>query len=180
MVLNFIYVSFFVILAILCLVAISLGVIKLIDYLEENPYGSKDMIQNVVYASVALHILFLLSGMSYFQLLFSLSIQYCFNTMFDVYPLIKPEDIRFIYGAIGSLVNYFLMIRFISVQKLSLLTIIPYFIIIWATPICFFFSMSASEDNLFLNKPGIKNKTYAGMAIDWVLKFGKKQEKARY
>lgn len=174
MLLNFLKVTAILVLVIGFLICLGVCIIKLIDYLEENPYGSKDLIQKIVYTSVALHIVFLLSGMPFLQLLFSLSIQYSYNCMFDSYPLVRPEDPKFIYGLVASLVNYFLMIRFISIKGIGFALIIPFFVIIWTTPICFFFSMSATENTVFLKKDGHKNKTYAGLLVDWLFSIGNK------
>lgn len=166
--------SFILIVVIILLIILGVGIIKFIDYLEENPYASKHFIQKIVYSSVAFHIVFLLIGISIPQILFSLSIQYSYNCLFDSYPVIRPEDPRFIYGLIGSLINYFLMIRFISMNSTKLLIVIPCFFIIWLTPVCFFFSMSATEDTLFIKKTGKKNKTYAGMLLDFLFSLGRK------
>ncbi|KAM0681177.1 hypothetical protein GINT2_000371 [Glugoides intestinalis] len=161
--------SFFILIfVILLLILLGVGIIKFIEYLEDNPYGSKELIQKVVYTSVALHVLLFISGMQILQLAFSLSIQYTYNCMFDSYPFIRPEDPKFIYGLIASLVNYFLMIRFVSMNSIRLIFILPYFLIIWATPICFFFSMSATEDALFIKKGGKKTRTYVGLCLDWL------------
>lgn len=179
MILNFFKVTSILVLTVGLLISLGLGIIKLIDYLEENPYGSKALIQKIVYTSVAAHLLFLFMGMPILQILLSLSIQYAYHCLFDIYPIVKPEDPRFIYGLVGSLVNYFLMIRFISMSNGSILAIIPYFAIIWSTPIFFFFSMSATEDALFIKKTGKRNKTYAGMAVEWAYSFGTKLKSSR-
>lgn len=173
---NFMKLSFILILVIGLLIVLGVGTIKFIDYLEENPYGSKHLIQKMVYGSVAFHVVFLLLGVSIPQILFSLSIQYSYNCLFDSYPVIRPEDPRFIYGLVGSLVNYFLMIRFISMNSVRILVMIPCFAIIWLTPVCFFFSMSATEDTLFVKKTGRKNKTYAGMLLDFLFSLGRKDK----
>lgn len=179
MILKFFKITSILILVAGALIGLGLGIIRLIDYLEENPYGSKDLIQKIIYASVIGHLVFLFMGMRLWQIIFSLSIQYTYHCLFDVYPIVKPEDPRFIYGLVGSLVNYFFMIQFISTSNGHIALIIPYFIIIWTTPIFFFFSMSATEDALFVKKTGKRNKTYAGMALDWALSFGKKLKDSR-
>lgn len=180
MIVSFLKVTSILILTLSLVAACGLGVIKLIDYLEENPYGSKAFIQKIVYSSIMAHLIFLFMGMPILQILFSLSIQYAYHCLFDIYPIVKPDDPRFIYGLVGSLVNYFLMIRFISLNDGSLLSIIPYFLIIWTTPIVFFFSMSATEDSLFVKKTGKKNKTYAGMALEWAFNLGNKLREKKY
>lgn len=179
MLLNFFKVTFILVVVVGILGLLGIGIIRLIDYLEENPYGSKELIKKIVYSSVVAHLIFLVMGMSWWQILFSLSIQYTYHCLFDVYPIVKPEDPRFIYGLVGSLLNYFFMIRFISLSGSHVAFIIPYFIIIWTTPVFFFFSMSATEDALFIKKTGRKNKTYAGMALDWALSFGKRLKDSR-
>lgn len=176
MFLDFLKVSFILVLVIGSLVVLGVGIIKFIDYLEENPYASKHFIQKIVYGSVAFHTVFLLIGISIPQILFSLSIQYSYNCLFDSYPVIRPEDPKFIYGLVGSLINYFLMIRFISMNSIRLLVVVPCFFIVWLTPVCFFFSMSATEDTLFIKKTGRKNKTYAGMLLDFLFSLGRKDK----
>lgn len=173
LVLDFFKVSLVLILVIAFVIGIGVAIIKFIDYLEENPYGSKKLIEYILYTAVACHILFLFIGISIPQILFSLSIQYAYHCLFDAYPIIKPEDPKFIYGLVASLVNYFLMIRFISTYNPGLLMIVPCFIIIWITPVCFFFSMSATEDTLFIKTKGKTNVTYAGKFIDWIFKLGR-------
>lgn len=171
----FLKISFFIILGILALVFIGVGFIRLVDYFDENPYGSKDLVQKVLYTSVALHVLFLITGMPILQIIFSLSIQYCLQTLFDTYSEIRMNDPKLIAGFIGSLINYFLMLRFFTIYEKKLILFIPYLCIIWATPICFFFSISVSEDAIFIKKKGgKKNKTYAGVFLDWMLSLGGK------
>lgn len=160
------------------LIGAGVGVVKAIDYIEENPHAAKSKIQMVVYGVVVAHIYLLITGVSIFHIIFSLVIQYTFNTFFSTYPIVKPEDPRFIFGVIASFVNHFLMIKHFFSLTPTIFSVIISFAIIWITPFCFFFSMSASEDTLFASGSGKKGgKTYAGIALDWVLKLGKKPEK---
>lgn len=155
------------------IVGIVLCIIKFIDYLDENPYASKKVIEKVVYSTVAGHLIFLFIGVPFLQILFSLSIQYSYHCLFDSYPIIKPEDPRFIYGLVGSLINYFLMIRFVSIHTIGVFLLICSFTIVWITPVCFFFSMSATEETLFIKSKGRENKTYARIALDYISLYSK-------
>lgn len=175
----FLKISIFFLLGIAVLIGVGVGFIRLIDYFEENPYGSKELIRKIVYTSMALHILFLFTGMPILHILFSLAVQYCYNCLFNVYPFVRLEDPKFIAGLLGSLINYFLMLRFFTIYEKRILLFIPYLCIIWATPICFFFSMTATEDALFIKKGGRKTKTYAGLLIDWIFTLGGKARGAR-
>lgn len=176
MVFTFLKVSAILLVAILLLICVGVGFIRLIDYFEEHPYGSKELVRKVVYTSMALHVLFLITGMPVLQIIFSLAIQYCYFTAFssEEHTLLHVTDPKFIGGLIGSLVNYFLMLRFFTIYEKRLLLFVPYLCIIWATPICFFFSVNATEDAMFVKKGGRKNKTYAGLLVDWIFSLGGK------
>lgn len=153
--------------------------VRFIDYIEENPYGSKSLIEKIIYIVVGSHILFLFMRLPILHILFSLSISYAYNCLLDSHAEIQTSDPRFLYGIIGSLVSYFLMIRFISIHHTSLLLIIPCFCIIWVVPICFFFSMSATEDTLFKKTKGGSTKTYAGQFVDYIFSLGKKSSELK-
>lgn len=167
-IIEFIKVTFVLCIIIALIIAAGIGIVKFIDYLDENPYASKDLIQNILYIAVGSHLLFLFIGVPFLQILFSLSIQYSYHCLFDSYPIIKPEDYRFIYGLVGSLINYFLMIRFITVVNIRIITVILCFVVIWITPVCFFFSMSAGDETLFIKSKGRVSETYVGQFLKWI------------
>lgn len=157
-----------------------IGIVRAIDYIEDNPYAAKEKIQMIVHGTMGMHALFLFMGLPIWHILFSFSIQYALHSLFVLYPAIRPEDPRFIYGILGSLVNHFLFIKFFVDENKNILLIILSFIIIWVTPFCFFFSMSASDDNLFVKKnDGKGNKTYAGILVDWLMTVGRKRTAAK-
>lgn len=174
MILSFLKTTGIFIAIIASLIGVGVGIVRAIDYIEENPYAAKAKIQAVLYGVVIAHIFFLFSGLPFYHIIFSLSIQYTFNTFFDAYPVIKPEDPRFIYGVVGSFLNHFLLIKHYFNKNPGVLSVILAFAIIWITPFSFFFSMSAAEDTLFLNKSTKATKTYARMALEWLLNLGKK------
>ncbi|KAI5148317.1 hypothetical protein ENBRE01_0250 [Enteropsectra breve] len=153
--------------------AIGVGAMRSIDFIEENPYAAREKIQKAIYAVIAAHALFLFLRVPILHILFSLSIQYAFNTLFHTYPFIKVEDPKFIYGIIASLVNHFLLIRFFINASYGLLFIAISFVIIWATPLSFFFSMSASDDALFDRSSGKATRTYVGLFLEYLMKLGK-------
>lgn len=155
------------------------AIVRSIEYIEENTYAVKDTIQKIVYTVMALHVYMLYMGMPLWHALFSMSIQYAFHCFFDVYPVIRPEDPKFIYGVLGSLVNHFLLIRMFINQSSGFVTVVLCFIIIWMTPFCFFFTMSASEDALFVKKTGKGTKTYVGIALEWLWNFGREHVRSR-
>lgn len=178
---TFLKVSAILIIAVALLICIGVGFIRLIDYFEEHPYGSKELVKKVVYTSMALHTIFLLTGMPILQIVFSLAIQYLYASAFnnDEHTLLQLTDPKFLGGLFGSLVNYFLMLRFFTVYEKKLILFVPYLAIIWATPICFFFSVNATEDTIFVKKGGRRNKTYAGLFVDWVFSLGGKMKELK-
>jgi len=164
--------------AFLCgIVGIGIGAVRSINYIEENPYAAKEKIQMIVYGIIASHMFFMIIRLPLYVIIFSLTIQYAFNALFDSYPFIKPEDPKFLYGVLASLVNHFLLIKFFVGHSYGIIVVILSFIIIWATPFCFFFSMSAADDAPFANHSGKSTKTYVGMAFDWLMTIGKKSMK---
>ena len=148
-------------------------IIRSVRHIENNVYGVKETIRKIVFAVIALHIYLLYIGVPLWHLAFSLTIQYAFYQFFDSYPVIKPEDPKFLYAVIASLVNHFLMIRVFIVHEIGVINIVLCFLHIWTTPFCFFFTMSASDNLMFLSKDAKKSnrptKTFAGQALDWLL-----------
>jgi Transmembrane adaptor Erv26 len=177
MIYDFLKSSFIFLSIIALIVAAGVATVRSIDYIEENPYAAKEKIQNLVYFVIFSHLFLLYQGIPLYHLAISLSIQYAFNCFFESYPIIKPEDPKFIYGLIGSLINHFLLIKFFFDKSIGFFSIVLCFIIIWATPFGFFFSMSAAEDNMFIKKAGRPNhKTYVRMAFEALMNIGKKDK----
>lgn len=179
MILDILKFSFIFICIILTIVLGGIGVVRSVEYLEENMYAVKSVIERIVYTVVFLHLYMLYLGMPFWHFLFSLSIQYSFNCFFAHYPIIQPEDPKFIFGVVGSLINHLLLIRMFVIQSSNLFSIISSFILIWITPFSFFFTMSASENIMLLKSDGRPVKTFAGMALDWLMNFGKNKKKMR-
>ncbi len=177
MAIEIIKISLVLISVVLLVVLGGVAIVRSIEYVEENIYAVKGTIEKILYTVVALHAYMLYLGMPILHCLFSLSIQYAFHCFFSNYPIIKPEDPKFIYGVVGSLINHLLLIRMFVINSSNLFSIIFSFILIWVTPFSFFFTMSASENIMFLRPGGKPVKTFAGMALDWLLNLGKKNAK---
>jgi hypothetical protein len=147
------------------LLGIGLGIIKAIDYIEDQAYAAKKHIETIIQVSMGFHVIMLLRGVSIFQILFSLSIQYSFFCLLDLYPLIKMDNPYFIYGTVASLMNHFLVIRLLFQNNVLGLEIIFYFLLIWITPFCFFISLSANDEVIF-----VKGKSSSSTLIGNFLK----------
>ena len=173
---EFIKISSIFILIVVAVIAVCVGTIRAIEYIEENTYAAKSKIQNIIYFSMCCYVFFMLKGMPIWQILFGLGVQYTFHCLMNSYPAIRPEDPRFLGGVLGSLVNHFLMIKFFFEKSGNILIIIFAFAIVWLTPFCFFFSMSATDDVLFVKNSNKHVKTYAGMLLDYLLNLGKKNQ----
>lgn len=162
------------VLIVVTVIAVCIGTIRSIEYIEENTYAAKDKIQKIIYFSMGCYVFFLMKGIPLWHLLMGLGIQYTFHCLMHNYPAVRPEDPRFIGGVIGSLINHFLMIKFFFEKSGNIFLIIFAFAIVWLTPFCFFFSMSATDDVLFVKTQNRQVKTYAGMLLDYCLNLGKK------
>lgn len=170
---EFIKISLIFVFIVAAIIGVCVGTIRSIDYIEQNTYAAKNKIQNIIYFSMGCYAFFLFKGMPLWQLLIGLAVQYTFHCLMATYPAIKPEDMRFLGGVLGSLVNHFLMIKFFFEKSGSVFLIIFAFTIVWLTPFCFFFSMSATDDLLFIKNPGKPVKTYAGIILDYLLNIRK-------
>lgn len=157
---------FFVFLKSLFLVAVSitvlfmfgLGIVNAIDYIEDKAYAAKKHIGTIIQVSSVLHAILLFRGVSILQILFSLSVQYAFYCLLDIYPLVKMDNPYFIYGTVASLLNHFLVIRLIFAKPAVYgLEIVFYFALIWITPFCFFLSLSANDEVLFVKGKATSN-----------------------
>lgn len=171
MILEFLKSSFVFIFCISLIVLAGVAIVRSIDYIEDNIYAVKEKMQLVVYAVIGMHIYMLLTGMPIWHMAFSLSIQWAFFQFFDTYPIVRPEDPKFIYGVVASLVNHFLLIRLFINNGTGLINIILSFVVIWVTPFCFFFTMSAADDVPFVKKSGKPTKTFAAQALDMLMNF---------
>ncbi|ORD95187.1 hypothetical protein ECANGB1_2768 [Enterospora canceri] len=175
MFLEFLKVSGIFVTIVAAVIGVCIVTIRSIEYIEENTYAAKEKIVKIIYFTMACYIFFMLKGMSFLHLLLGLGIQYTFNILMHTYPAIKPEDPKFIGAVLGSLVNHFLMIKFFFDKSGSIFMIVFAFVIVWLTPFCMFFSMSATDDVLFVKNPNKPLKTYAGMFLDWLLHISKKR-----
>ncbi|KAI4291320.1 hypothetical protein PAPHI01_0594 [Pancytospora philotis] len=167
--------SFLFVFVIALIIVFGIAVARFIDYIGDNTYAMKDTLQTVVYTVMGLHIYMMFIGMPLWHVLFSLSIQYAFNCFFEVYPVVKPEDPKFIYGVLASLVNHFLLIRMFIKNTSNLLNVALCFVLIWATPFCFFFTMSAAEDFMFVDGSRRVTKTYFSRLVTWLWNFGREK-----
>lgn len=133
------------------LVGFGIGIVKAIDYIEDKAYAAKKHIEAIIQISAGLHVVLFFRGVSILQILFSLSIQYAFYCLLDIYPLVKMDNPYFIYGTLASLLNHFLVIRLIFSKSVVYGTeIVFYFALVWITPFCFFLSLSANDEVLFV------------------------------
>lgn len=147
------------------LLGLGLGIIKAIDYIEDKAFAAKKRIKQIIEVSMGLHLYFLIRTGSFLHVLFSLSIQYSFYCMLDIYPIIKLDNPYFIYGTLASLVNHFLVIRMLFFKHLYSLEVLSFFLLIWITPFCFFISLSANEEVIV-----VKGKTTCNTLIGNLLK----------
>lgn len=166
MMLVFVKSLFLIIGSIGSLLGIGLGIVKSIDYIEDRAYAAKKHIETIVQVSAGLHVVLLLRGVSFLQVLFSLSVQYSFYCLLDMYPLVKMDNPYFIYGTVASLINHFLTIRLIFSRSVVYgMEVVFYFVLIWVTPFCFFLSLSANDEALF-----VKGKTQSNTLVGNFLK----------
>lgn len=179
MILDFLKTSFTLIICISLVVAVGVTIVRSIEYIENNIYGVKDTIMKILFTVIALHLYFLFLGMPFWHLIFSLSIQAVFYSLFDVYPMVKPEDPKFLYGVFASLINHFLLVRLFMNRETGIIHIMLCFIIIWTTPFCFFFTMSATDDVPFIPASGRTTKTLAGKLIEWMMNFKRNKTEQR-
>ncbi|EQB60614.1 tex261-like protein [Vairimorpha apis BRL 01] len=142
------------------LVGLGLGIIKSIEYIEDRAYSAKNKIKRIVEISMLLHFYLLLRCKSIFQTIFSLSIQYSFYCMLEIYPIVKLDNPYFIYGTLASLVNHFLVIRMLFYTNLYSFEVLFVFALIWITPFCFFISLSANDEVIV-----VKGKTTTNTLI---------------
>ncbi|EOB13692.1 Protein TEX261 [Nosema bombycis CQ1] len=147
------------------LLSVGLGIIKAIDYIEDKAFAAKKRIKQIIEISMGLHLYFLIRGGSFLHVLFSLSIQYSFYCMLDIYPIIKLDNPYFIYGTLASLVNHFLIIRMLFFRQFYSLEVICFFFLIWITPFCFFISLSANDEVIV-----VKGKTTCNTLVGNLLK----------
>ncbi|KAF9764555.1 Testis Expressed Sequence [Nosema granulosis] len=151
--------------SIIGLLGVGLGIIKAIDYIEDKAFAAKKRIKQIMEVSMALHLYFLIRGGGLFHVLFSLSIQYSFYCMLDIYPIIKLDNPYFIYGTLASLINHFLVIRMLFYRDLYSLEVMAFFLLIWITPFCFFISLSANDEVIV-----VKGKTTCNTLVGNLLK----------
>lgn len=151
--------------SIIGLLGVGLGIIKAIDYIEDRAFAAKKRIKFIIECSMGLHLYFLIRGGSFLHVLLSLSIQYSFFCMLDIYPIIKLDNPYFIYGTLASLINHFLVIRMLFFKQLYSLEVLVFFLLIWITPFCFFISLSANDEVIV-----VKGKTTCNTLIGNLLK----------
>ncbi len=169
--------SFAVLLLTVIIISSVIGIIRFIEYIEENTYAAKNKIQKIIYISAALHILEFFNGVSYYSIAIGLIVIYCFNIVLMSYPDIPTMEPPFLLGIVGALINHFLLIKCFMENSTGVFFCIYAFIHCWIVPFCFFFSMSATDNLLFVRKDQKRIKTYAGMFKDFIMNIGKKSRR---
>lgn len=129
-------------------------------YLENNPHKSKNFVFFILILSIVLHYLLYLFNFSKIHLIFSIFTQILFLSLFEEYPYMKSNDIRFILGILFTIINHFITIFSVRSKSLGILQVLFSFLIIWISPVIFLFSLSATEEiiSFDINKRTILRK----------------------
>lgn len=142
--------SIFVIIAVFgCFAGLGIGMYKAVEYIEDKTYAAKRRIEQIIIAISALHIILVFRGVSIFLVIYSLIIQYIFYTLLETYPNVQAYNPLFIIGSLLALGNHFMMLRAMIIGHNYLIEMVFSFLVfVWATPFCFFLSLSANDDAL--------------------------------
>ncbi|KCZ74374.1 hypothetical protein H311_04661, partial [Anncaliia algerae PRA109] len=126
--------------------------------------AAKRRIELIIKIISALHVLLLFRGITKFLILFSLIAQFLFFSLLEDYPAFLPTNAYFLSGTICALINHFLFLRELVVNKLGVIeTIIYFFVFVWITPFCFFLSLSANDENFAVKSK--RRETFIGKFI---------------
>jgi hypothetical protein len=143
------------------MVGLVIGLYKAVEYIEDKTYVAKKYIGIIIKGMSISHTLLLFRGVSILVILYSLSIQYIFYILLEIYPDVCPSNPTFIVGTCMALGNHFLMLRTMINGKHYVIEMILVFIfIVWTTPFCFFLSLSANDETL--PSKGKKTSTWIG------------------
>lgn len=127
---------------------IGAGLARAVTYIEDKAYAAKRKIGNIIKVICAMHFVLWLRGVSVFIILYSLLVQYLFYSILDIYPAFEPTNYYFIAGTVGALINHFLFLRELVVNKLGVVELVLYFFFfVWTTPFCFFLSLGANDES---------------------------------
>lgn len=141
------------IIIVICLISslgfAGLGLYKAVEYIEDKTYAAKKKIEQIIITIAILHLFLLFRGVNFFLILYSLSIQGTFYTLLESYPNINPGNPTFILGSVMSLGNHFFILRAMILGKHYIIeTLFSFVVFVWATPFCFFLSLSANDEAL--------------------------------
>lgn len=151
------------------LAGLGIGLYKAVEYIEDKTYAAKSKIEQIILVISLLHVILLFRGVNFFLIIYSLAIQGLFYTLLEIYPNISPGNPTFIVGSLMALGNHFLMLRAMIIGRHYLLEMIFAFIVfVWATPFCFFLSLSANDEALPIK--GRKTNTWIGRFVKSITK----------
>ncbi|EJW01846.1 hypothetical protein EDEG_03675 [Edhazardia aedis USNM 41457] len=146
------------------LLAMAVGLYKAVEYIEDRTYAAKKKIEQIIIAISVAHIILLFRRVGFFIVIYSLVIQYIFYSLLEIYPYVQPTNLTFIVGSLMALGNHFLILRAMILNNNYLLEMIFAFLVfVWATPFCFFLSLSANDEAF--PTTGKKNSTLIGKFI---------------
>lgn len=130
------------------IVLLGAGMMRAVSYIEDKAYASKRRIDFIIKTICVSHIILWLRKVSIFVVLYSLIVQYLFYSLLESYPAFEPTNWFFIGGTAGALINHFLFLRELVVNRLGVIETVFYFIVfVWATPFCFFLSLGANDES---------------------------------
>ncbi|RVD92423.1 transmembrane adaptor Erv26 [Tubulinosema ratisbonensis] len=137
---------------------------RAVSFIEDRTYAAKRRIELIIKIISGLHSLLLLRNVSKLLILYSLIIQFVFFSLLEDYPAFLPTSPYFLGGTFGALINHFLFLRELVVDHINVLEAFVYFFLfVWATPFCFFLSLSANDESFAVKNR--KRETFIGKLI---------------
>ena len=147
------------------IVLLGAGLLNSVSFIEDRAYAAKRRIDYIIRAICVCHIILWFRNVSVLIVLYSLAVQYIFYCILDVYPAFEPTNPFFVGGTVGALINHFLFLRELVLNKLNVVETVLYFVaFVWVTPFCFFLSLGANDES-FATRNKKKRATLLGNLV---------------
>lgn len=127
---------------------ITSSILRAIKYFEENPYGSKAMIQSILRTTSLLHVILIFFKIPFKLILISILSQIIYLSMLDDYPKIKFNDKRMIMALILTVFTHFYFVVLNSKMSSNILKTVFIYYVIWLNPVMLCISIGAIDRNM--------------------------------
>ncbi|KND03144.1 uncharacterized protein SPPG_02207 [Spizellomyces punctatus DAOM BR117] len=130
--------------------SLACGLYYLAELVEEHTVLTKRVIKYATIATMAAHVLlWLVDGLPFLRILFSLSCHLWYSQLLRTFPTIELSSVAFVLSCVLVIVDHFVWFFYFTDHYHTFMEIATFFgLIVWLIPFMYFISLSANEYTL--------------------------------